>query len=138
MILLLFMMIIKCKKTKAEVVENDTSLTNVKNNCYFLFDGEEAEDVEVSDARVINVTGNVTYYTNGTKENRTILVFLLSLMALSGMLAIISNVMVILTDLKSRKQIFERPLVSLAWVDVLTGCIGTPLVCCIYYFQCKL
>ena len=80
------------------------------------------------------MTGEIT--DKGTELE--ILIFLLSLMAMSGLLSIISNGMVILAHLKSRKGIFERSIVSLACVDILTGFIGTPLVCCIYYYQCKL
>ena len=81
-------------------------------------------------------TNNITIYDEKETE-KEVLIVLLSLMALSGLLAILSNGMVIYFALKSRKRIFERSIVSLAWVDVLTGCIGTPLVCCIYYYQCK-
>ena len=62
---------------------------------------------------------------------------LLSVMTLSGVLAIISNGLVILAHFKCRRGMFERSIVSLAWVDVLTGLLMTPIVFCIYYYQCK-
>ena len=58
-------------------------------------------------------------------------------MFFSGVLAIISDGMVILAHFKYRQGIFERSIVSLALVDVLTRLVGTPIVCCIYHFQCK-
>ena len=69
--------------------------------------------------------------------NLPFLIFLLSVMFLSGVLAIFFNGMVILAHFKNRKGMFERSIVSLASVDVLTGLVGTPIVCCIYYFPCK-
>ena len=79
-----------------------------------------------------------TYELSGEEgTNLTFLIFLLCVMFLSGVLAIFSNGMVILAHFKYRQGIFERSIVSLAWVDLLTGMIGTPIVCCIYYFQCK-
>ena len=71
------------------------------------------------------------------ETNLTFLIFLLLVLFISGVLAISSNGMVILAHFKHRQGIFERSIVSLAWVDLLTGMIGTPIVCAIYYFQCK-
>ena len=134
----MLVMMIKCREHKAEVIENETATANndtnnetLTNNSNLLSDYDKYFSDE-SD----NWTSDPDAIASGESEQE-ILIFLLTLMALSGLLAIISNGMVILADVKSRKQIFERPIVSLAWVDVLTGCIGTPLVCCIYYYQCK-
>jgi hypothetical protein len=119
-------------------LQNNTQVVINENNCSFFQNKEEILDVKVSVAQVLKETSNLTMDTmEGNETEKEILISLLFLMVLSGMLAIISNGMVILAHLKSRKRIFERPIVSLAWVDVLTGCVGTPLVCCIYYNKCK-
>ena len=94
---------IKCKKHKAEVIDDESW----PNNSYLLSDNEEAQVVQVSDAHVINETDKLTSDpdTIASKESeQEILIFLLSLMALSGLLAIISNGMVILADVKSRNS----------------------------------
>jgi hypothetical protein len=94
-------------------------------------------DNEYSGCSAQNDTLNSEEMSGKEETEPLLLIFLLSVMFLSGVLAIFSNGMVILAHFKNRKGIFERSIVSLACVDVLTGMIGTPIVCAIYYFQCK-
>ena len=70
-------------------------------------------------------------------ENNKVLIVLLSIMAFSGILAIVSNLLVVIAHYKQKQPIFERPLLNLAFHDILTGLLGTPIVCCIYYYQCN-
>ena len=86
---------------------------------------------------MVTYTFNTNELSDEERTNLPFLIFLLLVMFLSVLLGIFSNGMVILAHFKYRQGIFERSIVSLAWVDVLTGLVGTPIVCFIYYFQCK-
>ena len=68
-------------------------------------------------------------YTN--REN--LIYFLLAVMALSGFLTVIANITVIYVGFNTSKKIFEKSILSLAFVDLLTGVICTPSVSIIYY-----
>ena len=119
-VFLLLITISQCRKNDILYCDNRTTTENEYPECF---------------------TQNDTFITDEASgeegTNLTFLIFLLSLMYLSGVLSIISNGMVILAHFKNRQGIFERSIVSIASVDVLTGLVGTPIVCCIYYFQCK-
>eukprot|EP00092_Neocalanus_flemingeri_P033874 GFUD01036836.1.p1 GENE.GFUD01036836.1~~GFUD01036836.1.p1 ORF type:complete len:583 (-),score=130.25 GFUD01036836.1:172-1920(-) len=69
------------------------------------------------------------------KDREYLIYFLLTVMSLSGFLTIISNSTVIYVGLKTSKKVFEKPILSLACVDILTGIICTPSVCLIYYYK---
>ena len=69
------------------------------------------------------------------KDREYLLYFLLVVMSLSGFLTIISNSTVIYVSAKTSKKMFEKSILSLAFVDLLTGIICTPSVCLIYYYS---
>ena len=62
----------------------------------------------------------------------TVLVALSAIMLFGGILAVLSNAVVLVFGLKKRK-IFPAPILSLAFTDLLTGLLVTPLVIAIYY-----
>ena len=72
-----------------------------------------------------------------TAVSELVLIPLLSVLSLSGILSILSNMVVILAHNKHRRGMFERPILSLACVDIATGVLSTPIVFSIYYFKCK-
>ena len=71
-----------------------------------------------------------SYYKQGEYH----LYFLIAVMAVSGFLTIITNSVVISIGVNARK-IFEKSIMSLAFVDILTRIIYTPSVCLIYYYS---
>ena len=60
---------------------------------------------------------------------------LLAVMAISGLLAVLSNSVVIYVGLWVKKDLFEPAILSLAFADLLTGLVCTPIVCVIYYYS---
>jgi hypothetical protein len=62
----------------------------------------------------------------------TVLVALITIMLFGGILAVLSNAVVLVIGLKKRK-IFPAPILSLAFTDLLSGLLVTPLVIAIYY-----
>ena len=88
---------------------------------------------------------NLTLLDNDLNENiehdpdTELMIILICMLGLSGLLAIISNMLVIIANHKHRSntKMFDRALISLAWLDVLTGLLGTPIICCIYYYHCE-
>ena len=85
-----------------------------------------------------NFTSNdETELISNTSVSLMVLLPLLSLLTLCGILSILSNSLVIMANNKHSRRIFDRPILSLAWVDILTGVISTPIVCTIYYYKCK-
>ena len=73
--------------------------------------------------------------TNYYKQREYLLYFLLAVMAVSGFLTIITNSMVIYVGVNANKKMFEKSILSLAFVDILTGIICTPSVCLTYYYS---
>ena len=108
-------------------------------------DGNET----IADKFCMNDTDNNTDNSAIIKEDDTnvlngetvvseyVLIPLLSVLSLSGILSILSNMVVILAHNKHRRGMFERPILSLACVDIATGVLSTPIVFSIYYFKCK-
>ena len=72
---------------------------------------------------------------NYYKQREYLLYFLLAVMAVSGFLTIITNSVVIYVGVNASKKMFERSILSLAFVDILTGIICTPSVCLTYYYS---
>ena len=72
-----------------------------------------------------------SYYKQGEYH----LYFLIAVMAVSGFLTIITNSVVISIGVNARNKIFEKSILSLAFVDILAGIIYTPSVCLIYYYS---
>ena len=62
----------------------------------------------------------------------TVLVALSAIMLFGGILAVLSNAVVLVFGLRKRK-IFPAPILSLAFTDLLSGLLVTPLVIAIYY-----
>lgn len=62
----------------------------------------------------------------------TVLMALIAIMLFGGILAVLSNAVVIVFGLK-KKRIFPAPILSLAFTDLLIGLLVTPLVIAIYY-----
>ena len=62
----------------------------------------------------------------------TVLMALIAIMLFGGILAVLSNSVVLAFGLKKR-TIFPAPILSLAFTDLLTGLLVTPLVIAIYY-----
>ena len=56
-------------------------------------------------------------------------------MGLSGLLAILSNSVVLYVGLRVKRRMFERSILSLACVDLLTGVVCTPMVLLTYYYS---
>ena len=71
--------------------------------------------------------------TKNDKNRENLIYFLLAVMALSGFLTVIANITVIYVGFNTSKKIFENSILSLAFVDLLTGVICTPSVSIIYY-----
>ena len=73
-----------------------------------------------------------------TKEYRQreyLIYFLVVVMTLSGVLTILSNSAVIYVGFNTRNRVFEKSVLSLAFVDLLTGLVCTPWVSVIYYYS---
>ena len=107
-------------------------------------DGNEtiADNFCMNDAENIDnssiIKDDDTNVLNGeTAVSELVLIPLLSVLSLSGILSILSNMVVILAHNKHRRGMFERPILSLACVDIATGVLSTPIVFSIYYFKCK-
>ena len=64
----------------------------------------------------------------------TVLLVLLTIMFFGGILAMLSNSLVLFFGL-TRKNLFPPEILSLAVTDFLTGLLGTPSVMAIYYFS---
>ena len=62
----------------------------------------------------------------------TVLRALVAIMVFGGILTVLSNMAVIYFGLR-RKRLFPAPILSLAFTDLLTGILATPLVIVIYY-----
>merc|ERR1712004_365525 len=62
----------------------------------------------------------------------TVLRALVAIMVFGGILTVLSNMAVIFFGLR-RKRLFPAPILSLAFTDLLTGILATPLVIAIYY-----
>ena len=62
----------------------------------------------------------------------TVLRALIAIMIFSGILTVLSNMAVIFFGLR-RRRLFPTPILSLAFTDLLTGILATPLVIAIYY-----
>ena len=66
----------------------------------------------------------------------TVLYVLLTIMLFGGVLAIISNSLVLFVGFRHcRKKLFPPEILSLAVTDLLSGCLGTPSLMAIYYFS---
>jgi len=61
--------------------------------------------------------------------------FLLVVMGFSGFLTVLSNGFVLYVGLRVKKRLFEKPILSLAFVDFMTGIICTPVVILTYYYR---
>jgi len=93
--------------------------------------------------KVVKVTpkchqGKATYFDPDSEEYASqslLLHFLLIVMGLSGLLTVLSNGFVLYVGLRVKKKLFEKPILSLAFVDFLTGIICTPVVILTYYFK---
>jgi hypothetical protein len=113
-VFLLLIALAQCRKNDISSCDNRTSADNEYPMCSA--QNDSIKTYEMSDEE-------------GT--NLPFLIFLLSVIFLSGVLAIFFNGMVILAHFKNRTGIFERSIVSLTSIDVLTGLVGTHIVCCI-------
>ena len=67
----------------------------------------------------------------GMKE--TVLKMLMAIVLVGGILAVLSNMVVLFFGLK--KKVFPAPILTLAFNDLLNGLLGTPFVMAIYYFS---
>ena len=65
--------------------------------------------------------------------NETVLKMLIAVVVVGGILAVLSNMVVLFFGLK--KKVFPAPILTLAFNDLLTGLLGTPFVMAIYYFS---
>jgi len=82
--------------------------------------------------------GKATYFDPDSEDyadQSLLLHFLLIVMGLSGLLTLVSNGFVLYVGLRVKKRLFEKPILSLAFVDFLTGIICTPVVILTYYFR---
>ena len=62
----------------------------------------------------------------------TVLRALVAIMVFGGILTVLSNMAVIYFGLR-KKRLFPAPILSLAFTDLLSGILATPLVIAIYY-----
>ena len=67
------------------------------------------------------------------KMTETVVMTLMAIVLVGGILAVLSNTVVLFFGLK--KKVFPAPILTLAFNDLLTGLLGTPLVMAIYYFS---
>ena len=99
-------------KVKTCLVQNQTkSESESCNPCSKGFIDIESEEYEVKE---------------------TVLRALVAIMVFGGILTVLSNMAVIFFGLR-RKRLFPAPILSLAFTDLLTGILATPLVIVIYY-----
>ena len=95
--------------------------------------------------RQAQVKSNSTLCVNGSKgyedissvkyqAKATVLFVLLTIMFFGGILAMLSNSLVLFFGI-TRRNLFPPEILSLAVTDFLTGLLGTPIVMAIYYFS---
>ena len=73
--------------------------------------------------------------TKEKKKEEYLVYSLIAIITLSGVLTIVSNGTVIYVGVTTGNKVFENSILSLAFVDLLTGIICTPLVSVIYYYS---
>ena len=97
-----------------------------KNTTKIFFEIEKAE-------KTCN-NGTKGYFDVDSEEyamKETVLQTLMAIVLVGGILAVFSNTVVLFFGLK--KKVFPAPILTLAFNDLLTGLLGTPLVMAIYY-----
>ena len=80
--------------------------------------------------------GTKGYFNVNSEEylmKETVLKMLIAIVLVGGILAVLSNMVVLFFGLK--KKVFPAPILTLAFNDLLTGLLGTPFVMAIYYFS---
>ena len=73
--------------------------------------------------------------TKDYKNHENLIFILIAVITLSGVLTIVSNSTVLYVGINTGTKVFEKSILSLAVVDLLTGMICTPLVSIIYYYS---
>ena len=73
--------------------------------------------------------------TKDYKNHENLIYILIAVITLSGVLTIVSNSTVLYVGINTGTKVFEKSILSLAVVDLLTGMICTPLVSIIYYYS---
>ena len=95
----------------------------------------------VEDVTTVCQKGAKGYLYNDVSEEEyviklTVLYVLLTIMLFGGVLAIISNSLVLFVGVRHcQKKLFPPEILSLAVTDLLSGCLGTPSLMAIYYFS---
>ena len=92
-----------------------------------------------SEAEELCLKDSNGYISNNISEDEyavrlTVLFVLLTIMLFGGVLAMLSNFIVLFCGLKNKK-LFAPEILSLAVTDFLTGLLGTPSAVAIYYFS---
>ena len=92
-----------------------------------------------SEAEELCLKDSNGYISNNISEDEyavrlTVLFVLLTIMLFGGVLAMLSNFIVLFCGLKNTK-LFPPEILSLAVTDFLTGLLGTPSAVAIYYFS---
>ena len=103
-----------------------TDLTSVDNN---LTQVETGTKVCVNGSKGYEDIFSVEY-----QVKETVLLVLLTIMLFGGILAMLSNSLVLFFGF-TRRNLFPPEILSLAVTDFLTGLLGTPVVMAIYYFS---
>ena len=89
---------------------------------------------EVTEGNCLNTTKG--YFDTESEQyavKETVLKMLIAVVLVGGILAVLSNLVVLFFGLK--KKVFPAPILTLAFNDLLNGLLGTPLVMAIYYFS---
>ena len=97
----------KCFNDALKCIKNTEKTCEKGDKGYFDVDSEEYEMKEI------------------------VLKTLMAIVLVGGILAVLSNTVVLFFGLK--KKIFPAPILTLAFTDLLTGLLSTPLVMLIYY-----
>ena len=92
-----------------------------------------------SEAEELCLKDSNGYISNNISEDEyavrlTVLFVLLTIMLFGGVLAMLSNFIVLFCGLRNKK-LFPPEILSLAVTDFLTGLLGTPSAVAIYYFS---